>query len=170
MKKVNLVIMGAVMISLMSASFAGAEIKKVGYLDLSRIFDAYEKTKEYDKVLQAQYDAYEVERNKKVEQIQEKEGKLSLMKEEEKKKTEDEMRTMINNLQQYDVEQRTDLTKKRDEGIREILLEVEQIVGNYAKQEGYDLILNDRVLIYGGENMDITEKILELLNASYKKK
>lgn len=169
MKKWNVVI-GAVIFSLLATSFASAEIKKVGYLDLSRIFDNYGKTKEYDKVLEEQYTRYEADRNQKVEKIQEKQGKLSLMKEEEKKKAEEEVQGMINDLQQYDMEQRTDLTKKRDERIREILLEVEQVVANYAKKEGYDLIFNDRVLIYGSDGMDITEPILELLNAAYTQK
>ncbi len=169
MKKWNVVI-GAVIFSLLAASFANAEIKKVGYLDLSRIFDNYGKTKEYDKVLEEQYTRYETDRNQKVEKIQEKQGKLSLMKEDEKKKAEEEVQGMINALQQYDMEQRTDLTKKRDERIREILLEVEQVVANYAKKEGYDLIFNDRVLIYGSDGMDITEQILQLLNAAYTRK
>ncbi len=169
MKRVNVVI-GIVAAVLMTASFADAQIKKVGYLDLSRIFDNYGKTKEYDKVLEEQYTQYETERNKQVEKIQEAQGKLSLLKEEEKKAAEDALQVMINDLQQYDMAQRTDLTRKRDERIREILLEVEQVVGNYAKQEGYDMIFNDRVLIYGSDGMDITTSILDLLNASYEKK
>ena len=169
MKKLNSRV-GVMVLSLISATFAGAEIKKVAYVDLSRIFDNYEKTKEYDKVLEEHYNRYENERNQKVEQIQAKQGKLSLMKEDEKRKAEEEMQMMINDLQQYDMEQRADLTKRRDERIREILLEVEKVVADYAKKEGYDLIFNDRVLIYGAAGMNITDKILELLNGSYQKK
>lgn len=169
MKKVNIMIGALIVVFLATASFAQAQVKKIGYLDLSRIFDSYEKTKEYDNVLEEQYAQYEKERNIKVEKIQEKQGKLSLLKEDEKKKAEEEIQNMVSDLQEYDMAQRTDLTKKRDERIREILLEVEQIVSDYAKKEGYDVILNDRVLIYGSEGMDVTGKVLELLNASYKK-
>jgi len=168
-KKVNIMIGALIVVFLATASFAQAQVKKIGYLDLSRIFDSYEKTKEYDNVLEEQYAQYEKERNIKVEKIQEKQGKLSLLKEDEKKKAEEEIQNMVSDLQEYDMAQRTDLTKKRDERIREILLEVEQIVSDYAKKEGYDVILNDRVLIYGSEGMDVTGKVLELLNASYKK-
>ena len=70
----------------------------------------------------------------------------------------------------FDQAKRTDLTKQRDEKIREILLEIEKVVSDYAKQEKYDLILNDRVLIYGDDGLDISTKILELLNAEYNKK
>jgi len=168
MKKVNMIIAGLVLL-LVTTSFSHAEVKKTGYMNLSRIFDNYEKTKEYDSVLEEQYNRYESERTTKVEKIQEKQGKLSLMKEDEKKKAEEEIQSMINDLQQYDMAQRTELTKKRDERIREILLEVEQVVSNYAKKEGYDLIFNDTVLIFGADSMDITDQILELLNAAYQK-
>ena len=169
MRKLSILTSIFVAVFFLTASFAQAEIKKVGYLDLSRIFDSYQKTKEYDKVLEEQYNKYDAERNAKVEKIQEKQGKRSLLKEEDQKKADEEIQNMVNDLQQYDMAQRTDLTKKRDERIREILLEVEQIVGTYAKKEGFDMIFNDRVLIYGSEGMDITDKILEILNASYKK-
>jgi len=167
---VKKLMMGVLIFLFMSASLVSAQMKKVGFLDLSRIFDNYEKTKEYDKILEDQYNRYDAERKIKVEKIQEKQGKLSLMKDDEKKKAEEEVQTMLNELQQYDMGQRTDLTKKRDERIREILLEVEEVVANYAKKEGYELIFNDRVLIYGSDGIDITDKILESLNEGYKKK
>ncbi len=171
MKKQHLTLCVAMMTAalLAAAPLANAQLKKVGTVDLSRIFDEYQKTKDYDKVLEEQYNGYDKQRQEKVQVIEEKQGKLALLNDEEKKKAEEELQTMINDLQQFDLAQRTDLTKKRDERIREILLEVEQLVSGYAKQEGFDLILNDRVLIYGNESLDITNVILEKLNASYKK-
>ena len=58
----------------------------------------------------------------------------------------------------------SDLTKERNEKIREILLEIEKIVSDYAEKEGYEIILNDRVLIYGNQNKNLTENILAILN------
>jgi outer membrane protein len=168
MKKFMMVI-GIAVLCFVSASAVRAEIRKVGYLDLSRIFDNYEKTKEYDVVLEEQYSRYESERNTKVEKIQEHQGRLALLKEDERRKAEEEMQGLINELQQYDMEQRTELTRRRDERIREILLEVEQVVADYARKEGFDLIFNDRVLIFGSDGMDITDPILKFLNDAYKK-
>jgi Skp family chaperone for outer membrane proteins len=45
------------------------------------------------------------------------------------------------------------------------LLEIEGVVKDYAQKEKYDIILNDRVLIYGAESFDLTKTILDLLNA-----
>jgi Skp family chaperone for outer membrane proteins len=171
MKKLNVMVILAVAIFLMAGSMAQAEIQKVGTLNIRLVFDNYEKTKAYDKVLEDQYTVYESARNAKVEEVQEKQGKLSLLKDDEKSKAEEELKNLIETLQQYDREQQTDLTKKRDERIREIMLEVEQFVDGYAKGQNFDLILNSNVLIWQGEQVvDISEDVTEALNKEYKDK
>ena len=48
---------------LVSASYAAD--MKIGYMDLSRVFDEYYKTKDYDKVLEAKSKNFEKDRNDK---------------------------------------------------------------------------------------------------------
>ena len=143
---------------------------KWAYLDLSKVFDNYERTKEYDTTLEAQHSAYEKERNVKIDKLKEAQNKLDLLKPEEKDKAQKDLEQMRNELAEYDQQKRTDLNKQRDEKIREILLEIEKVVSDYAKKEKYDLILNDRVLIYGNQTMDVSEPVLKLLNESYNSK
>jgi len=166
-KIIALVVVSALLLA--SPVFAQG-VKKVGFLDLSKLFDNYEKTKEYDKVLEGEHSGYEKERNAKIEKLKEAQGKLALLKEDEKKKMEEEIEVMRNELVEYDQAQRVDLTKKRDEKIREILLEIEKIVSDYAKKEKFDMILNDRVLIYGSDALNVTDQILTILNESFNKK
>jgi len=143
---------------------------KIGVLDLSKTFDGYEKTKEYDAVLEQKTKEYEKERNAKIDKLKEVEGKLALLQGEEKEKTQKEFDQLRQELLQYDQAQRTDLGKQRDERIREILLEIEKVVSDFAKKQGYDIILNDRVLIYGSDALDVTDQVLKNLNDSYNKK
>ncbi len=145
------------------------EGKKVGYVDLSRIFDDYAKTKEYDAVLEKKHSEYEGVRNKRLDKIREAQGKLSVLKDTERTKLQEQMDKDRTELLEFDRQSQTELKKERDEKIREILLEIEKVVREFAEKEKFSLILNDRVLIYGGKEMDITEKILKLLNDSYKK-
>ena len=37
----------------------------------------------------------------------------------------------------------------------------------FAKKEKYDIIFNDRVLVYGTEGMDVSTQVLEILNANF---
>ncbi len=141
---------------------------KVAYVNLSRVFDEYEKTKVYDKVLEADNTKFQEERNKKIEAIRELQGKTAALKENEKAKTDKDIEKLKSELMAFDQQKRTDLTKARDERVREILMEIEKVVSEYAKKEGYSFVFNDRVLIYGAETMNITEPILKALNETYK--
>ncbi len=144
------------------------EGKKVAYVDLSLLFDNYSKTKEYDAILEKKHSEYEDARNKKLDKIREAQNKLALLKDAEKAKLQEEMDKQRADLLEFDRQQQTDLKKQRDEKIREILLEIEKVVRTFAEKEKYAMIFNDRVLIYANKDMDITEKILKLLNEGSK--
>ena len=154
----------------LTAGVQAQEVRKIGFIDLSKTFDNYEKTKEYDAVLEKDHAAYEKDRNKKIDKLKEKQGKLALLKEGEKEKVAKEIEELKADLMSFDQGQKTELTKKRDEKIREILLEIEKVVSDFAKNEQYDVILNDRVLIFGSDNLDVTDQVLKVLNDTYNKK
>ena len=141
---------------------------KIGFVDLSRLFDEHHKTANYDVQLEGEHKQFEDDRNSKIEKIQESQGKLALLNESKKAALEEEIEMMKADLLEYDREQKTTLTKERNEKIREILLEIEQQVSTFAEKEGYDVILNDRVLIYGNPAKDLTDEILSKLNANKK--
>ncbi len=147
------------------------EGRKVGYMNLNKVFDEYTKTKEYDAALEAKSKEFEKERNAKVEKLRDMQAKLEALKEAERNKQQAEIDKVIADLRDYDRQKKTDLTKERDEKIREILLEVEKTVTEYAKKENYALILNFNALIYGDTaTYDVTDTILKILNDNYSKK
>ena len=143
---------------------------KMAYVDLSRLFDEYYKTKEYDVVLEGKHKGFEKERNTKIDAIKDAEGKLNLLAEDKRAAAEKDIEKMKTDLLEYDRQKKADLTKERNEKIREILLEIEKIVSDYATGQGFTMIINDRVLIYGDKSLDITEPILKKLNENQPKK
>ena len=147
-------------------SFSAQAADKIGFVDLSRLFDEYHKTKAYDKVLEERQKKFQDERNGKLEKVREAQGKIALLKDDKKADLEKDIETMKNDLMEFDRQEKTSLTQDRNEKIREILLEIEKIVSDYAEKNGYALILNDRVLIYGAHTYDLTEEILKLLNVA----
>lgn len=149
---------------------AAGGAKKFGVMDLSKVFDNYQRTKDYDTVLEGKTKDYEKARNEKIDAIKELQNKLALLKDNEKEKVQKDLETMRTDLATYDQAQQTELRKQRDEKIREILLEIEKVTSDYAKKEKYDMIFNDRVLVYGSEGMDVSAQVLEILNTGYKKK
>jgi len=149
---------------------AGAqEVKKIGTLDLSKTFDNYEKTKASDSELQGLSQAYQEERDDRLEKMKEAQGKIALLKDEEKAKLESELNTMKEDLKSFIDSKEIDLRRIQDEKIREILLDIEKVVSDFSKKEGYTLILNNRVLIYEDQTLDVTDTIIKILNESYSK-
>ncbi|MBP6342547.1 MAG: OmpH family outer membrane protein [Candidatus Omnitrophica bacterium] len=141
---------------------------KIGFVDLSRVFNEYKRTKEYDAVLEKESTAFQEERNKMIEKVRDAQSKLALLKEAEKQKMQEDIDKQKQALLDFSRAKGTDLTKKRDEKVREILLEIEKIVSDYSKKEGFTLVFNDRVLIYGDQQLNITDTVIKLLNDNYK--
>ncbi|MDD5432810.1 MAG: OmpH family outer membrane protein [Candidatus Omnitrophica bacterium] len=143
---------------------------KFAYVDLSRLFSEYNKTKDFDKVLSEKENVYTAEREKKVNEIKSVQDKLSLLSDKEKENKKGDLESKVKVLKEYDRQKQTDLRKDQDEKMKEILKNIQDTVKNYAEKEGYTMVFNDRVLVYQVKSMDITDKILELLNKGYSKK
>lgn len=163
MKATRILMATAFLLLVMTAGAFAAE-GKIGYVDLSRLFDEYYKTKDYDKQLEAKHGELETIGKEKVEEIRESESRLALMKEAQRDELETKIEGMKMDAQEFVRQEQTNLTKERNEKIREILLEIEKVVSDYATKEGYEVILNDRVLIFGDPAKDLTEQILTILN------
>jgi Skp family chaperone for outer membrane proteins len=142
---------------------------KLGYVDLSRSFSEYSKTKDYDKILDEKQKAYTTERDKKVTEIKQLQDKLNLLSDKEKEAKKGDLEIKVTDLQEFDRQKQTDLRKDQDEKMKDILKDIEEAVKNYSEKEGYTLVFNDRVLVYQNKSMDITDKVIEILNKGSRK-
>ncbi len=142
---------------------------KFAYVDLSKIFAEYNKTKDYDKVLEGKEGVYETERNKKVDEVKQLQEKIELLSEKEKETKTKDLQEKFKSLQEFDRQKQTDLRKEQDEKMREILKDIEEAVRKQAEKDGFTLVFNNRVLVYETKSMDISDKIIEILNKDYKK-
>jgi len=169
MKKVIFVVTTAIFATMFVMGIAQAA-DKLAYVDLSRLFGEYGKTKDYDKTLGDKQASYEAEREKKFSEVKQLQDKLNLLSEKEKESKKSEVDTKVQSLREYDRQKQTDLRKEQDEKMKEILKDIEEAVKEYSVKEGYTMVFNDRVLVYQVKSMDITEKVLEILNKKYPKK
>jgi len=168
MRRAVLCFLGILVASFIFIGMAQAA-EKIGYVDLSRTFSEYGKTKEYDKSLSEKETAYNSEREKKVNEVKQLQDKMNLLSDKEKENKKTELTNKIKSLQDLDREKQTDLRKEQDEKMKEILKDIENAVKAYAQKEGYTLVFNDRVLVYQEKNLEITDKVIEILNKGYKK-
>jgi outer membrane protein len=144
--------------------------EKLAYVDLTKIFSEYTKTKEYDKNLGDKQTAYETERDKVVSDIKAFQDKLNLLSDKEKDAKKNDLENKIKNLQEFDRQKQGDLRKEQDDKMKELLKDINDAIKQYAEKEGYTMVFNDRVLVYQDKSMDITSKIIEIVNGKGGKK
>jgi len=168
MKRTAFVFLGlAFVVTLLAGRAFAAD--KLAYVDLSRIFSEYGKTKDYDKVLGDKENTYNTEREKKVNEVKQFQDKMNLLSEKEKETKKGEFESKLKGLQDFDREKQTDLRKEQDEKMKEILKDIEEAVKQVATKEGLTIVFNDRVLVYQDKSLEITDKVVAILNKGYKK-
>jgi len=163
MKKAAMVLGAGFLVStiLTGAAFAA---DKFGTVDLARTFSEYKKTKDYDKALGDREQVYTAERDKKVNELKQLQDKLNLLSEKEKEAKKNDLDTKVKDFQEFDRQKQTDLRKEQDEKMKELLKDIEDAVKQYSEKEGFTMVFNDRILVYQNKAMDITDKVIEILN------
>lgn len=143
---------------------ASAKEYKIGYVDLAKVFDEFKKTKDSEKDLEAKGKAKEADRNKMIEELRKLKDEQALLSEKAKAEKQTVIDNKIKTLQDFDKVTRDELVKERNDMLALILKDIEKIVTDYSKANGYDLILNSRMLLYGDVQYDLTKEILTRLN------
>ena len=163
MRKAAVVLWGVVFsLALLIGKAQAAD--KFAYIDLSRTFSEYNKTKGYDKSLSDKEKVYTDERDRKVADLKAAQDKINLLNDKEREARKGDLEVKLKALQDYDRQKQADLRKEQDEKMKEILKDIEEAVKKYSEKEGYTLVFNDRVLVYQTKSMNITNQIIEQLN------
>ncbi|NQT46434.1 MAG: OmpH family outer membrane protein [Candidatus Omnitrophica bacterium] len=150
------------------AGTSGAE-EKMGVVQLEKVFNEYQKTKELDSILEEKGKSTQDERQNKVDAIRKMKDELELLSEKGKEEKQAKIDEKIQELQTFDRDKTNTLKKEHDQYMREILKEISDKIEAYGKDKGYSMILSDRAILYSDEEIDLTDKVLEDLNKGYKK-
>lgn len=137
---------------------------KIGYVDLARVVDEYKKTKDSEKILDEKGKAKLDERKKLIDELRKLTDEQALLSEKAKADKQKVIDDKKRNLLEFDRKAQEDFMKERNDKFGEILKDVEKVISDYSKQEGYDFVLNGRMLLYGVEQLDLTNEVLKRLN------
>lgn len=162
-KYLGLMLMGAMLFS--ANAFAGT----IAYVDVAEVFDNYQKTKDQDLALKNIGEQKEKERAALVKSIRQLEDEMSLLAKETRQQKQEQLIEKKRQLEDFDREIRRQLGESREKVVREIFQDIDATIAEYGKTKGYDFILNDRVLLYRNQSLNITKAILEVLMKKYKK-
>ncbi len=156
-----------VSLSLAAVNMVRAAEGKIVYMDLGKVFDEYNKTKDLDKQLEAKSNAKQGERDKMVAEIKKMKDELDLAADKDKAKKQPAVEEKLKKLQDFDKDSRDELRKDRDDMARTILKEIKDTIDEIAKKEGYAYILDSRAVLFGGNADNLTDRILKILNDKY---
>jgi len=169
---------------------AVAEDFKIGVVDISRVFEKYQKRIDLDQDLKKQEKEFQDEINKKRKEIidLDEETQLLDLGSESRSKNENLLERKNVELEGYAKFAERQLLKKYKNFFESIYEEVVQKVEKIGKQEGFDLIIKKeepdlksgqisdlqfkigiRTVLYHSESVDITLAVIDSLNASYSK-
>ncbi len=164
------IFVAAVILGVSFCSIGFAKDLKIGFVDVYKIFNEYDKTKESESTLDKKKKKVEeklIEKKNVLEKIQ---NKLETLNEEQKKVEESKL---IQQVKEYRDLERTavvDIRKERDEKMKEILEDINQVTKEYSKNNDFDLVVNENAILYSGDSIvNITDKILKLCNDNFKK-
>ncbi|MCK9571864.1 MAG: OmpH family outer membrane protein [Candidatus Omnitrophica bacterium] len=167
MSRVRITLLGLVFSLFIGLTVAQAA-DKFAYVDLSRTFSEYSKTKDYDKTLSDKEKVYTTDRDKKINELKAFQDKINLLNDKEKEAKKSELQSKLKTLQDYDRQKQADLRKDQEERMKEILKDIEEAVKQYSQKQGYTFVFNDRVLVYQDKTLDITTEIVAILNKKSK--
>ncbi len=162
-----------ILIVLMSFCFiptAEAAVGKWAYVDVAKVFDGYEKTKQNDAKLQAAGKTKEEERDALVREIRRLKDEQALLAEDARSKKQEAIDAKIRELQDFDLAARKELGERRNTMVREIFKDIDEVVQRYGERKGYDFVFNERVLLYRNARYDVSRDIIEELNRNYQEK
>mgnify|MGYP001582199729 CR=1 FL=1 len=172
MKRSYIVFLAALSILLSAGLTRNAQAAdlKIGFVDIAAVFDSYDKTKEQDSILADKSAQEKLKRDKMVEKVNNMKNELELLSDKQKQKKQEEIQEEITSLQDFDTQTKATLKRERDDMLRDILKEIDATISEYAQKNGYSVIFNSRILVYGEEQYDITREITNILNSKYRKK
>ncbi|MCS7164014.1 MAG: OmpH family outer membrane protein [Thermodesulfovibrio sp.] len=158
-----------IIFTLSFVSFAHAEVK-IGVVDLYRVLNESEEGKKSINELQSMFEARQKtleEKQKKIQSLREElEKKRSVLSEEARKAKEEEIERLGRDLQRTAADYQVELQKKQNEITQSMLREIRQIINDFAKKEGYSLILEkaEQIILFTTPEVEITDKIISIFN------
>lgn len=149
------------------SSAAGKE--RFATVDIGKVFDEYEKTKKYDQEFQTEGRLKQEERDAIVHEVRRLRDEQALLSEDARQQKQGDIDAKMKELDNFDGEVRKTLGEKRNKAVREVFQDIENLMTQYGERKGYDIIFNDRALLYKSKQFDVTPDILRELNDQYKK-
>jgi outer membrane protein len=148
-------------------SLAQAAEVKLGFVSIAKILNSAPQAEAASKRLEQEFAPRQkglVEAQKSLRKQEEKLSKDgAVMSESQRRSLENEIRNQARELKRTSDEFREDFNLRRNEELGKFQKQVLEVINSVAKEEGFDLVVNDSATLYFSPQVDATEKVLKRL-------
>ncbi|NIM28169.1 MAG: OmpH family outer membrane protein [Gammaproteobacteria bacterium] len=156
---------------MLAAQAASAEVK-VGFVNVARVLELAPQAEAARNRIEREFAPKDRELLQQQKDVRGLEDRLvknaAVLSEAERQRQENDIRANKRELRRAQDEFREDLNLRRSQELSKLQQKVTEVIQELAQGEKYDLIVSDGV-IFAGERVDITEKVLERLRTDFKK-
>jgi len=164
----------AVLLLLAAGPAFSADPVKIGVVDLQKILETSNSGKAAQNELKAQRDKMQADMKQRGNEIQEIEGRMQreamVMSKETREEKEREHRIKVSDFQALQRKYQGDLQEIERKLMGRLQTEITSLVSDIAKKDGYLLVISNIGVIYSLPATDITERLIQELNAKSGKK
>ncbi len=164
-----------ILVVLVAAGLTSCNEQKTAYVDTTKLIQEYTEMKNVEQEFTTKSDRVKVELDSLAQsfqaEVQEYQKNMNSLSTEERQRIEQELMRKQQTIQQQQQMRGNQLRQESDVVIDSIVTKVKDYVKEYGKENGYTYIFGSNEsanIMYAEEGLDITEEILEKLNASYK--
>jgi outer membrane protein len=147
-------------------SAQAAEMKACS-VNLARVFEMYQRTKDSEGSLESKGKQKQSELEGKFSELKKMREGLELLSDQAKEAKAREIEEKADSFKRLKDRSERELLKERNQVARVILDDIEKVIEEYAKANGYSMVVDQRMLLYGEPAYDITEQVLKILNDRY---
>ena len=169
MKKLLLVV-------LIAAGLTSCNEQKTAYVDTTKLIQEYTEMKEVEATFTSKSDKVKTQLDSLArgfqEEVQQYQQTMNSLSTAQRQETEERLMRKQQVIQQQQQQMGNQLRQESDVVIDSIVTKVKEYVKEYGKDNGYTYIFGSNEsanIMYAKDGLDITEEILEKLNAGYNK-
>ena len=148
-------------------SLAQAADVKIGFVSIAKILSSAPQAESASKRLEQEFAPRQkglVEAQKSLRRLEEKLSKDgAVMSDSQRRNLEGDIRNQARELKRTSDEFREDFNLRRNEELGKFQKQVLEVINGLAKEEGFDLVVNDGATLYASPQVDITDKVLSRL-------
>lgn len=167
---VSALISGGALISGAAPARAAGELK-IGYVNIAKVFDGYDKTKSSEAALTKKGQQKEAEFNARMAELNKMKESLELLTGDARETKARELEERADSLKRFRNNTARDLQRERNVIAQGIVKEINSAVDEYAKANAFNIILDERSMLFSqGGVVDVSGGVVQLLNGRLGKK